>query len=324
MDLTNSAVYRELISDDFALKQDGKVYGIAFVYEAYGLITNKKLLADAGYKIEDIKDFPSLKRIAEDIHKRSKELGFDAFTSSGLDGSSSWRFSGHLTNLPLYYEFAKDNVTAQPATIKGTYLDNFKAVWDLYIQNSATDPKTLTSKTGDDAVAEFKEGKAVFYQNGTWEYANASAIGKENVGFIPIYFGVDDQKQGLAAGTENYWVVNSQASEADRRATLNFMHWLATDEEATTALSSGQMGFTSPFKSAKKPDNGLYTILDDMLKKGDTTSVKWLFTYTPNTDAWRAEVVSALAAYSAGTGDWEGVRKAIVDGWAKQYQASHQ
>ncbi len=324
LDISNSAVYKELISDDFALKEGNKVYGIAFVYEAYGLITNKKLLETAGYKLSDIRDFASLKRIAEDIHARSKELGFDAFTSSGLDGSSSWRFSGHLTNLPLYYEFTENNVTAQPATIQGKYLNNLKNVWDLYIQNSATDPKTLTSKTGDDAVAEFKEGKAVFYQNGTWEYANATAIGKENIGFLPIYFGVNDEKQGLCAGTENYWVVNAQVSEADQKATLDFMKWLATSEAGTTALSSGQMGFTSPFKAAKKPDNGLYAVLDDMLEEGKTTSVKWMFPYTPNTDAWRAEVVSALAAYSAGTTDWEVVRKAVVDGWAKQYQASHQ
>jgi len=189
---------------------------------------------------------------------------------------------------------------------------------------AVTDPKTLTSKTGDDAVAEFKEGKAVFYQNGTWEYANATAIGKENIGFLPIYFGVEDAKQGLCAGTENYWVVNSQVSEADQKATLDFMEWLATSETGTMALAGGEMGFTSPFKSAKKPDNGLYAILDERLAKGDTTSVKWMFPYTPNTDAWRAEVVSALAAYSAGTGDWNAVKTAIVDGWAKQYQASHQ
>ena len=324
LDISDSAVYKELISDDFALKEGNKVYGVAFVYEAYGLITNKKLLERAGYTIEDIRDFASLKRIAEDIHARSAQLGFDAFTSSGLDGSSSWRFSGHLTNLPLYYEFTENQVNKQPSTIRGTYLNQLKNVWDLYIKNSATDPKTLTSKTGDDAVAEFKEGKAVFYQNGTWEYANATAIGKENIGFLPIYFGVDDQKQGLCAGTENYWVVNSQVSEADQKATLDFMNWLVTSEEGTTALSSGQMGFTSPFKAAKKPDNVLYAELDKRLESGKSESVKWMFTYTPNVDAWRAEVVSALAAYSAGTADWEAVRKAMVDGWAKQYQASHE
>lgn len=322
LDISDADIVKELISEDFALKLDGKVYGVAFAYEAYGLITNKKLLQEAGYAIEDITDFTSLKQVAEDIHSRAAELGFDAFTSSGLDGSSSWRFSGHLTNLPLYYEFTENNVNTQPATIKGTYLDNFKAVWDLYIQNSATDPKTLTSKTGSDAVAEFQSGKAVFYQNGTWEYANALSVGKENIGYLPIYFGVDDRSQGLCAGTENYWVVNSQASEADRKATLDFLKWLATSEKGTTAMSSGEMSFVCPFKQAKKPDNLLYDIVDELIADGKQ-SVKWMFPYTPNTDAWRAEVVSALAAYSAGEQEFEVVRKAIVDGWATQYQASH-
>ena len=56
--------------------------------------------------------------MADDIHARANELGFDAFSSAGLEGSSSWRFSGHLANMPLFYEFRDDNVTSQPATIK--------------------------------------------------------------------------------------------------------------------------------------------------------------------------------------------------------------
>ncbi|HCL22031.1 MAG TPA: ABC transporter substrate-binding protein, partial [Oscillibacter sp.] len=44
-----------------------------------------------------------------------------------------WRFSGHLANMPLYYEFRDDGVKEQPAEIKGTYLDNFRNIWDLYI-----------------------------------------------------------------------------------------------------------------------------------------------------------------------------------------------
>jgi raffinose/stachyose/melibiose transport system substrate-binding protein len=42
-----------------------------------------------------------------------------------MDGSSSWRFSGHLANMPLFYEFRDDGVTEQPATITGKYLENY-------------------------------------------------------------------------------------------------------------------------------------------------------------------------------------------------------
>ena len=160
LDLSESDLYKELTSDDFALKKDGKVYGVAYVYEGYGIIVNKKLLEKAGYKIEDITSYAKLKEVAESITERKDELGFSAFTSSGLASSSSWRFSGHLANMPLFYEFEKDGVKGQPATIKGTYLENFKNMWDLYINNSTVNPSELTSEQND-AASEFKNGKAV-------------------------------------------------------------------------------------------------------------------------------------------------------------------
>ena len=321
LDLSDTDIYKELTSDDFALKKDGKVYGIAYVYEGYGLIVNKDLLNKAGYKVEDITSFAKLKEVAESITQRKDELGFSAFTSSGLASSSSWRFSGHLANMPLFYEFEQDNVTSQPATIKGTYLDNFKNIWDLYINNSTIDPKTLTNEQND-AATEFTSGKAVFYQNGTWEYDNIKSIGDDNIGYIPIYVGVRDEKQGLACGTENYWAVNKNASDADVKATLDFLKWVATSEDGTKALAE-DMGFVSPFKSAKKVDNVLANIMNEYVSKGHY-NVSWAFNYTPNVDTWRANLVDALAGYSAGPGEWESVKKAFVDGWAEQYTASKQ
>lgn len=322
LDLSDSDVYKELTSDDFAIVKDGGVYGIAYVYEGYGIITNKALLEKAGYTVDDIKDFASLKAVAEDITARSAELGFSAFTSAGLDSSSSWRFSGHLANLPLFYEFEADGINAQPATIKGTYLDNFKGIWDVYTQNATCAPSELSAKTGDDSVAEFVNGQAVFYQNGTWAYGDISSIGDENIGYLPIYVGVRDEKEGLSCGTENYWAVNSQASEADQKATLDFLHWVVTSDAGTSALAN-DMGFVSPFKSAKSVQNVLCNIMNEYVADG-CYNVSWAFNYTPNTESWRAPVVSALAAYSAGTGDWDAVVSAFVDGWAEQYQLSQQ
>ena len=322
LDLSDSDVYKQLTSDDFAIKNDNGVYGIAYVYEGYGIITNKALLAEAGYSVDDIKDFNSLKAVAEDITARSADLGFSAFTSAGLDSSSSWRFSGHLANLPLFYEFDEDGITSQPATIKGTYLDNFKAIWDVYTQNATCAPSELSAKTGDDAVAEFVNGQAVFYQNGTWAYGDISSIGDDNIGYLPIYIGVRDEKEGLSCGTENYWAVNSQASEADQKATLDFLNWIVTSEEGTSALAD-DMGFVSPFKNAKNVSNVLCNIMNQYVADG-CYNVSWAFNFTPNTESWRGPLVSALAAYSAGTGDWDAVVSAYVDGWAEQYQLSQQ
>ena len=195
-DLSDTEVYKQLTSEDFALKDGDKVAGIGYVIESYGIICNKKLLAEAGYSMDDIKNFADLKKVAEDITARRDELGFDAFTSAGMDGSSDWRFKTHLANLPVYYEYQADGINNTKA-IKGTYLDNYRQIWDLYINNSTTDPKQLSVKTGDDAVAEFVAEKAVFYQNGTWAYSDISSVGDENLGMLPIYIGVDgEENQG--------------------------------------------------------------------------------------------------------------------------------
>ena len=327
LDLTNTDLHKELTSNDFAVMSEGKVYGIAYVYEGYGIIVNKKLLKEAGYEVEEINSFAKLEEAAKDITARKDELGFSAFTSAGLEGSSSWRFSGHLANMPLFYEFEEDKITTQPATIKGTYLDAFKKIWDLYINNSTVPATQLSSKTGVETLADFTTGQAVFYQNGTWEYSNVitnSVVKAEDLGYLPIYVGVRDAKQGLCCGTENFWSVNSQVSKADQEATLKFLHWVVTSEEGTTALAK-DMGFVSPFKKAKEVDNVLCNIMNEYVANG-CYNVAWSFNHTPNVDSWRKAVVDALAAYSVEQteANWSKVETAFVQGWANEYIKQNQ
>ena len=321
VDLKGTEVYKDLTTDDFTLYDaDGKACSIGYCYESYGIIVNKTLLKKAGYKVTDIKDFDSLKKIADDIHKRSKELKFDAFTSSGMDDTSSWRFTGHLANLPLYYEEKADGWKEAPAEIKGTYLNLFKNVWDLYITDAAQDPKTLATG-GYDAEAEFLDGKAVFYQNGTWEYANLSAKYKdEELAMIPIYCGADgEENAGLCSGTENCWAVNSQASEEDIQATLDFMKWLVSSEEGTKMMAE-QFG-EIPYKGAAESGNIFLKDAKNLIEAGKY-NVDWAFNYTPNVDEWRATLVSAMNEYDNG-GSFDVVKAAFVDGWATQYQAAN-
>ena len=248
--LDGTDLINEMTTADFNLKNaNGETVAVGYCYEAYGIITNKELLEKAGHSVDEIKDFASLKAVADDIHARAEELGFDAFTSAGLDDSSSWRFSGHLTNMPLFYEFRDDGITEQPATVKGSYLNAYKNIWDLYITDSAADPAKLSTYTGGAAEEEFMTGKAVFFQNGTWEYATLSeAVDPANLTMLPIYCGVEgEENAALCAGTENCWAVNSQASEADQKATLDFLKWVVTSEEGTKMMAE-QFG-PIPFKS---------------------------------------------------------------------------
>ena len=322
IDLTGTALEAELTTNDFNLYNEaGELKAIGNCYESFGIIVNTALLEQAGYTLADITNFETLKTVADDIHARSAELGFDAFSAAGLDGSSSWRFSGHLANMPLHYEFTDDGVTEQPATITGAYMDNFRNIWDLYITDSAADAKTLSTSTSDESKAQFTEGKAVFYQNGTWEYAGLIEAGMtdDQLAMIPIYCGAEgEENAALCSGTENNWAVNANVSEADQQATIDFLVWLVSDPEAA-AVYVQQLGAV-PFKNAPASTNKFVVDGAKMLEEGKT-SISWAFNYTPNVDAWRATVVTALTAYSAAPSDatWADVESAFVDGWAIEY-----
>ena len=316
-DLSGSDIYSQLTSDEYALKEGDTVYGISYVIETYGLIVNKTLLAEAGYTVEDIQSFEDLKKVAEDITARKDELGFAAFTSAGMDGSSDWRFKTHLANLPIYFEYQDEGITSTDA-IKGTYLDNYKNIWDLYINNSTCDPAELAAKTGDDSRNEFLAGEAVFFQNGSWEYGSLSAVyADEDLVMLPIYIGAGDEaNQGLCTGTENYWCVNKDASEDDIAATLAFINWCVT--EGAEAMAN-DMGFVIPFDTAVESPN-LFVKQDVAYTAAGKNPVSWNFPTMPS-EEWKNMVGSALTAYAADQTDanWALVVEAFVDGWASEY-----
>ena len=334
-DLKDSDVYKNVESDDFVLKEDsGAVDGIAYVIETYGIIYNKALLKkycemDGAVikSADEINNFETLKKVADDIQAKKDDLGVDgAFTSAGFDSSSDWRFKTHLANLPIYFEYQADGI-GTTKEIKGTYLDNYRDIWNLYINNSTCDPAELAAKTGDDSRNEFLAGQAVFFQNGSWEYGNLTADGTftdDDLAMIPIYIGVGDEaNQGLCTGTENYWCVNKEADEADIQATLDFMNWCVTSDEGTKAMGE-DMGFVIPFKNAVESRN-LFVQQDKEMTAEGKTPVSWNFSTMPS-EEWKNGVGQALTAYAADQTDdnWEAVRSAFVDGWKTEYELTSQ
>ena len=323
-DLAGTDLVKHLTSDAFALKEGDAVKGVAYVVETYGIIANTKLLEKAGYTVADITNFETLKKVADDIQARKDELGLDgAFTSAGMDGSSDWRFKTHLANMPIYYEYKADGIGSTGA-IKGTYLDNYKAIWDLYITDATCEPALLASKTGNDAVAEFVGEKAVFYQNGTWAWNDVKDLGAENLTMLPIYIGVEgEENQGLCTGTENYWCVNGEADQEDIDATIAFLEWVITSDEGRKSMSQ-DMGFVVPFDTftGEYASANPLVAVDAALTAEGKTPVSWNFTTMPS-EEWKNGVGSALTAYAAGTGDWNGVVTAFVDGWKTEYDLTH-
>ena len=321
-DLTGTAIANELNTDAYNLyTEDGKLASIGYCYECYGIIVNPDLLAQAGHSVEEITNFETLKTVVEDIHARADELGFDAFTSCDMDSSSSWRFTGHMANLEYYYEQEGNVWTECPETITGAYMENFKNLYTLCINNSLTDPADLAAG-GHDASEEFRSGKAAFQVQGSWEW-DGMKDQVPNAVMIPYYCGVaGEEKAGLNCGTENCWAVNAKASEEDIQATLDFMYWMVTDAEVSRMLvdSFGVM----PYKQAAESTNPFLADANEYSNNGCYV-MNWATNFQPNVDAYRAALVSALNKFNADQSDanWAEVETAFVQGWATQYQAAN-
>ena len=144
-----------------------------------------------------------------------------------------------------------------------------------------------------------------------------------SVGMLPIYIGVDDKTEGLATGSENYWCINSKASEADQKASADFLEWVISSDEGKKSLSE-DMGFTTPFSTFNdvKTTNPLIADANASIQNKELTQVAWDFSMMPS-EEYKNVLGQAMLAYAQGTGDWNAVVDAFVNNWATEYQATH-
>lgn len=330
LDLKETEFYNLLSDKSLAITEGEGVYAIPYAIEGYGIITNKKLIADYcsldGAKIssiDEINSFAKLKEVAQDIQAKKDDLGIEgAFASTSFAPGEDWRWQTHLANLPLYYEL-KDKGVDDTETLDGTYLDNFKQIFDLYISNSCTEPGLLSNSTVEDSMAEFALGEVVFVQNGDWGWgqiqSNNEEMSADDVQFLPIYIGVDgEENQGLCVGTENYWAINSQVSEADQKATMEFINWLLTSDTGKDYMVN-KLGYTAPFTSfgeGQTPSNPLATSIMEYAASGKI-AVSWAFNNMPS-QTYKNNLGSALLEYAQGTGQWDAVKTAFTEGWTAE------
>ena len=315
-DLSGSDIYSQLTSDAYTVKDGDAVDGIAYVIESYGLIVNKTLLEKAGYTVDDIKSFDDLKKVADDIQARKDELGVKgAFTSAGMDGSSDWRFKHTLQTFQSTMSIRQMASMIQMQSREHTLitirtylifiLQILPAMEQSFLLRQQMTPVTSSSTEMQYSIRMVPGNMA----NCPKTYSD------DELAMIPIYFGVDDENEGLATGTENFWCVNKEASEEDIQATLDFMNWCVTSEDGTKAMSE-DMGFTIPFKTAEEPTN-VFVKQDAEYTAAGLTPVSWNFTTMPS-EEWKNGLGTALTLYAAGSGSWDDVVSAFVDNWATE------
>lgn len=331
-DLKDTELNKHLLNPDLAITDGDGVYGIPYVEEGYGIIYNQaimdKYFALDGAKaksMDEINNFDKLKEVAEDMQAKKDDLGIDGvFASTSLTPGEDWRWQTHLANLPIYYEY-KDKDVKDLDEIEFTYADNFKNIFDLYINNSTVEPKLLGSKTVTDSMSEFALGKCAMVQNGNWGWGqiadvDGNTVKEEDVKFMPIYTGVKgEEKQGLCIGTENYFCINNKASEADQKATQDFIEWLFTSDEGKDYVTN-QLGFIAPFDTFSDDESPQDPLAQEVLKymsNKDLYNVDWNFTTFPS-QQFKDDFGAALLEYCNGNQDWDSVKQLVIDEWASE------
>lgn len=336
LDITDTPFVKDITDDSMTLKgEDGKVYGSPLATEGYGLIYNQAIL-DAYFampgavvgSIDEVTSFDALKKLAEDMTAKKADLGIDGvFASTSLSPGEDWRWQTHLANYPVFYEFKDEGVTDSPE-LKLTYSDNYKQIFDLYLNNSTTDPAGAAAKTVTDSMSEFALGKAAFVQNGNWAWSQiaeveGNTVTEDAIHFMPIYVGVEgEEKSGIALGTENYLAVNSQASEEAQKASIEFLTWLLTDAEGAKLLTDNSVVSMAPYSAFAdlKPADPLGAEVVDYLGNDELYPINWVFQTFPSQD-FKDQLGQHLSQYAAGAEDWNAVKEYFVSQWAAEKSA---
>ncbi len=337
-DLSNTELYKHLTDKSLAVISDGKVYGIPYVVEGYGIIYNKAItdkyfaLENKATKIksmDEIKSFDALKSVVEDMQKNAKALGINGvFASTSLKTGEDWRWQTHLANIPVYYEFEDKNTdlsSDKTKTIEFKYADNFKKIFDLYINNSVTDKKKLGSKIVDESMAEFALGQCAMVQNGNWAWGQidnvkGNVVEAENVKYLPIYMGLDgEENQGLCIGTENFFAINAKASDAEQKAAEDFMYWLFSSETGKEFVTD-ELELIAPFDTFtedERPEDPLAQEVIRWMNNADVTTIPWNFTVFPSA-TFKADFGAALLQYAQGTKSWDEVKNLFTERWKSE------
>ena len=141
--------------------KDGTVRGFPFAMEGFGILYNEEIFDryfalpnPAVASMDEVNNFGALKAVAEDMQAKKEELGIDgAFAVTSLIAGEEWRWTNHLMNGAYHYEIEDRGINEfqDMPTIDFTYGDNYKQLFDLYLQNSTTKPALAASRATSDS-----------------------------------------------------------------------------------------------------------------------------------------------------------------------------
>jgi raffinose/stachyose/melibiose transport system substrate-binding protein len=303
-----------------AVKMDGKLYGMPFNQEGYGLIYNKEMFETAGIDASKIKTYADIEVAAKTLDSKKKDLKIDAVFA--LPGKETWVTGLHLANVAFSNEFPTvlDAFNAKETTFK--YNAPLKKLLDLQIKYAYKPDgsnKSINSVDYSTQVEKmFSMGKVAMIQQGNWAFGSIDGIDPElakNIGMLPM--ALDGVKEGcLPVGVPMYWSINSSKEDAEKLAAADFLNWLYTSDKGKEMIIK-DFKFIPAFKGFEgenlQPADALGKEVLKYSNEGNT--MPWVFMGYPT--GWGQEKLGTdIQKYIAGDLAWDKLVENAKASWS--------
>ncbi|MDF2820456.1 MAG: carbohydrate transporter substrate-binding protein [Clostridiales bacterium] len=216
------------IAANMADESEGKVVGIPYTVEGFGVVYNKDLI--------DASKMTSTEAFATML-KDQKAAGINGFSLS----QESYFLIGHILNTPFALQadaktYVEDLIAGKVKMQDTKEFVEFAQVMEAVRENTQNPLEVNYDKeTGD-----FATGKSASIHQGNWAYGMFKDY---NVGFEMGMMGLPlNGNQSIAVSVPTCWYVNSQASEAEIQAGKEFLEWMYTSKTGQRYLTE-EFGF---------------------------------------------------------------------------------
>lgn len=216
------------IADGMAYTVDGKVYGIPYTAEGFGLVYNKDMYE------------PSAVTSTDAMVSYLEEQAASEVNGLGLS-SESYFLIGHILNTPFAVQEDPAAFLDQLSKGEVKLADTaaFQEFAKLYVAIRENTSNPL-EQTYDTEIGDFATGQSATIHQGNWAAGMFADFEIEfDMGLAPLPIVGNDK---LAVSVPSAWFVNSQASAEEQQAGKDFLNWLYTSETGIDYLMN-QFGF---------------------------------------------------------------------------------
>lgn len=304
---------------------DHKVYGLPFNIEGYGFIYNTAIFKAAGIDVSQINNYDSLekalRKLKEKIDSGALKKQFPHLEAVfEFPAKEKWVSGIHTFNVALANEYKN---AAELSKIKEpdlAYADSLRKLIDLqadYSSNANNKERLNAVDYATQVGGGIAIERVAVIQQGNWIYNEVANIDKDVLNKlslmpIPLKGGREDS---IPVGVPMYWVINKDASPAQKAAAKKFLNWLYQSDEGKK-LVVDELRFIPPFINYQglTPGDPLGKAVKSYVDRGKT--IPWLFTgfpYGAGMDSFGVYVQK----YLSGKMTWDQVISATKAQWKK-------